>query len=172
MTERPLLFSTPHGSHLYGLAHAGSDRDTYAVYGNVPHKRAHWARQTIVGDQDQFSIDLGTWLHHCEIGVPQALEAMFSPIPTFDQLGPLRAGFRVGTAVIPRFMRTIRSFCADGSVKRRRHALRLSINARDLLHHGRYDPTMTPEDAKWATRIAESMAGDEVAGVAEAMIFR
>lgn len=172
MTDRPLLFSTPHGSHLYGTAHAGSDRDTYAVYGNVPHARAHWAKQTIVGDEDQFRIDLGTWLHHCEIGVPQALEAMFSPIPTYDQLGPLRAGFRVSTAVIPRFLRTVRHFSTAGTVKKRRHALRLALNAHDVLRYGRYDPTMTPEQIAWATRIAEAMPGDECAAVAEAMIFR
>lgn len=168
---RQLLFSTPHGSHLYGLATATSDRDTYEVYTSVPHARAGWAHQSIDGAHDTFRIEFGTWLTQCHAGVPQALEAMFSPMPTYDAIGPFRAGFRVGTHVIPTFLRTIRHFAAAGDLKRRRHALRLGLNARDVLRYGRYSPVMNHAEVAWATRVAERLHGDEAAGVAEASIF-
>ncbi len=38
--ENHVLFKTPHGSHLYGLAHADSDKDFYTVLDKVPTARA------------------------------------------------------------------------------------------------------------------------------------
>lgn len=169
---RTLLFSTPHGSHLYGTATPTSDRDTYEVYTSVPHVRAGWAHQSIAGGDDRFRIEFGTWLHQCHAGVPQALEAMFSPVASYDAIGAFRAGFRVGSTVVPTFLRTIRHFTATGDLKRRRHALRLGLNARDILRYGRYNPALTAEDLAWVTRMAERLHGDEAAAVAESVIFR
>lgn len=163
---RQVLFSTPHGSHLYGLAHAGSDRDRYTVVTRVPHipqrTRARYARQTIRGDDDEFVIDLSTWLQLCERGVPQALEAMWSQSATIDLIGPFRASYRVGTAVIPTYLRTIRSFARADGFKRRRHAARLALNARDILTHGHFNPLLTPAQADWASWVAENLDGDEL----------
>lgn len=42
-----LIFSTVHGSHLYGLAHEGSDLDVYEVYeGKADNLRPYCAAAT------------------------------------------------------------------------------------------------------------------------------
>lgn len=46
MEHRTLLF-TEHGSHLYGLNHADSDKDSYRVY--LDHSRHSRALQTLEG---------------------------------------------------------------------------------------------------------------------------
>jgi hypothetical protein len=165
---RELLFSTPHGSHLYGLARPDSDRDTYEVYTTIPHARAKWARQTIAGDSDVFRIDYSTWLHQCSIGVPQALEAAFSRQATFDLIGPFRAGLRVGTTAHERYLRTIKTFALDprnmvdgAAFKRRRHALRLALQGRQLARTGRFDPTLSPADAEWCTELTRLLEDDD-----------
>lgn len=157
-----VLFSTPHGSHLYGLATPTSDRDTYAVVTRAQHvpqrSRARYARQTIDGAEDTFTIDLSTWLLLCAKGVPQALEAMWSQAPTVDRIGAFRAAYRATPAVLPTYERTIASFIRAGDFKRRRHALRLALNARDIAHHGRFNPTLTPQTAETITVLAEGLA--------------
>lgn len=164
--KRTVLFSTPHGSHLYGLAHAGSDHDTYTVVTRLPHvahngTRARYARQTIRGDQDEFVIDLSTWLLLCEKGVPQALEAMFSPRPTVDLIGPFRAAYRATPAVVPTYLRTISSFTRSGDWKRRRHAARLALNMRSILRHGRFNPELDPTEVVFATACATLHEDDD-----------
>lgn len=172
---RTVLFSTPHGSHLYGLAHAGSDRDRYTVVTRLPHveqrSRARYARQTISGEDDEFVIDLSTWLQLCEKGVPQALEAMWSRVATVDSIGDFRAGYRAGTAVLPTYLRTIRSFAKADDFKRRRHAARLAINARQILERGHFNPLMTSSEAAWATRIAETLSGDDLVAHIESSVW-
>lgn len=163
---RMVLFSTPHGSHLYGLAHAGSDRDRYTVVARLPHvdqrSRARYARQTINGAGDEFVIDLSTWLQLCEKGVPQALEAMWSRTPTVDLLGDFRSSYRAGTAVIPTYLRTIRSFARADGFKRRRHAARLALNARAIIEDGHFNPLLTPEQIAWTTQVASEHEGEEL----------
>ena len=164
---REVLFSTPHGSHLYGLAHEGSDRDTYTVVTRAPHveqrSRARYARQTIKGSEDEFVIDLSTFLLLCDKGVPQALEAMWSQSPTVDLLGALRGGYRASTPVIGTYLRTIKSFARAGDYKRRRHALRLALNARDILHFGFFNPRLTESDAQLVSRLAHREDAEDVA---------
>lgn len=159
MTERQVLFSTPHGSHLYGLARPDSDRDTYTVVSRLPHvshngTRSRYAKQTIKGNDDVFVIDLSTFMLLCEKGVPQALEAMWSQSPTVDMIGDLRASYRASTAVLPTYMRTIKSFIKADDYKRRRHALRLALNANSIREFGFFNPTLTEKEAKVISELA------------------
>lgn len=156
---REVLFSTPHGSHLYNLAHADSDRDTYTVVTRSPHvqhngTRARYAKQKIRDGEDAMVLDLSTFMLLCDKGAPQALEAMFSPSPTTDLIKNLRGSYRVSTAVLPTYLRTIKHFTLAGDFKRRRHALRLAMNANELDRTGRFNPTLTSMQAEVITKLA------------------
>lgn len=137
-----VLFRTPHGSRLYGLHHEGSDDDFFVVVDKVKTKKKKYARQSIVDNVDTTTLDLGTWLHYCEMGVPQSLEAMFSTAPVVDRLPALRAGYRAGTGTWSRYLRTIKSFANEGTYKHKRHALRLAMNLRVMAKTGRFNPTL------------------------------
>lgn len=156
---REVLFKTVHGSRLYGLAHAGSDEDFYTVVSKKPYTgkgqgKARYAKQTIVGDEDSMIVDFGTWVEMCRSGVPQALEAMFSDMTVGDdRIADFRRGFRVGTEVYERYFRTIKSFALaeDDTRKKRRHALRLALNLNEMARTGRFNPTLSAEDARYIT---------------------
>lgn len=145
------LFRTVHGSRLYGLAHADSDDDFYSVLDKVKTARAKYAKQKIVGDQDTMTVDFGTWLDMCRDGVPQALEAMFSQMPLVDEIADFRLQFRVSTGASDRYLRTITNFCMTQDPKRKRHGLRLALNMYDFTRGGRFNPTLTPNEADYVT---------------------
>ena len=173
--EREVLFKTVHGSRLYGLSHAGSDWDYYTVvtkrvsdtrFGR--QTRAKYAKQKITGDQDSMVIDFGTWVEQCRSGVPQALEAMFSAMPVGeDRIADFRRGYRVGTEVFERYFRTIKSFALaeDDGIKKRRHALRLALNLNELARTGRFNSTLSAEDARYITNMAHK-SHEDVYGLA------
>jgi hypothetical protein len=154
------LFSTPHGSRLYGLATPTSDHDTYTVLETQRNSRRRYAKQTIVGDLDDMVVDLPTWLAQCAAGVPQALEAMFSRVPTHDELTALRAGYRVTTQAWDKYLRTISNFIyvanekASKNYKSKRHALRLAVNMNEFRAKGYFNPTLTPELRDFVTEYA------------------
>lgn len=61
----------------------------------------------------------------------------------------MRWSFRPGTATtVGTYARTIKSFSFAPDFKRRRHALRLAANLRDLLEHGRFDLRLQPGQAR------------------------
>jgi len=155
MNDKTVLFKTVHGSHLYGLAHEHSDNDTYTVLDKVKTSRARYAKQHISDNDDSMVVDFGTWLGMCVNGVPQALEAMFSSMALEDSIAEFRAGYRVSTGALERYLRTITSFCMTQDPKRKRHGLRLALNAFDFQRTGRFVPTMTPNEADWATEVAK-----------------
>lgn len=164
---REVLFKTVHGSKLYGLSHAGSDDDFYTVVtkaGNTTnHTRKKYAKQKITGNEDSMVVDLGTFLEMCRNGVPQALEAMFSDMTIGeDRIADLRRGFRVSTETYERYYRTIKSFALseDDGIKKRRHALRLALNLRDIGRYGRFNPTLSPEDVAYITDMAHKTHED------------
>lgn len=133
------IFETIHGSHLYGLAHAESDVDTYRVILDKVK-----SKHTISGDQDITVVSLDKFLLQAGKGNPQALEAMFSPIPTLDEISALRSAFRPNLAeTIHTYSRTIRNF-SYGDRKQQRHALRLALNVNDLYEHGYFNPRIPP----------------------------
>lgn len=153
--EKTVLFKTVHGSRLYGLNHADSDEDFYTVVDKVKTARARYAKQTITDDEDSMVVDFGTWLGMCVNGVPQALEAMFSEYVVYDSIEDFRYGYRVSTGASERYLRTITSFTMTQDPKRKRHGLRLALNMYDFQRTGRFNPTMTRQEAEWATEQAK-----------------
>ena len=156
-----LLLSTPHGSRLYGLAHADSDFDRFEVYGYEKFK----PKQKITGDQDVTKASLDRFLRYCDKGVPQYLEAMFSQMATVDNMAGIRETYVPNmTNVRDTYKRTIKSFWLNGveedDFKRRRHAWRLWYNLDEMEKAGRFDPTLydtaidainirSDKDSKW-----------------------
>lgn len=146
-----VLFKTVHGSHLYGLAHSQSDNDYYTVVDKVKTNRAKYAKQRIVDGEDSMTVDFGTWVNMCWIGVPQALEAMFSQQALEDKIAPFRSQFRVSTRASERYIRTITSFTMTQDPKRKRHGLRLALNMYDFQRAGRFNPSLSPNEADYIT---------------------
>lgn len=150
------LLTTVHGSHLYGLATQESDLDLYRVV-DAPAGRA---RHRVRDGLDTTVVPLGTSVQQCSDGVPQALEALFSPLADRGPLDSYRAAYRVGSdAMASRYLRTIRAFALEdryppesrNSFKRRRHAFRLALNLDQALRHGRFNPTLSEEQAERCT---------------------
>lgn len=160
------LLTTVHGSHLYGLDHQGSDLDTYSV---ILGRHPNFARQVKRGDDDQMTLSLNRFAQMVESGVPQALEALWSPSAMIDPdyrpyLSALRPGFHETRM---RYRRTILNFAfgqggRTGSAaervnpqKLRRHALRLALNLADYSRFGRFNPSLTPTDRLWVLTSAD-----------------
>lgn len=165
-----VLFKTIHGSRLYGLHHADSDYDYYTVVDKVKTAKARYSTQTIVDSQDSLVIDFGTWVDLCTKGVPQALEAMFSPVPEVDDIADFRRGFRVGTQVYDTYLRTIKSFALAEGYKRKRHALRLALNMAELGRSGRFNPRLSDEDVKYISAMAHK-SHEDVYGLAKCIAW-
>lgn len=164
MPFKPLL-RTVHGSHLYGLAREDSDLDVYEVVPDNYTDRLRYAKQTIVDGVDTFQVDLSTWLHYCEIGVPQACEAMFSQKADIDLIRGLRASFRLTSQSWSTYLRVMKSFALhEGhdrfALKRRRHALRLAFNLRDIRAKGWFNPTLDSTTARNITQAAFGKTND------------
>jgi predicted nucleotidyltransferase len=150
--EKNVLFKTVHGSHLYGLNHPGSDTDYYMVVmpeSNSSHRKT---KQTIVDGIDTVKNSLSHFLELAETGSHQALEAMFSEKTVGDPIEALRRNFYVGTNVFNIYERTIRNFALSQDFKRRRHALRLTINLNEMMKRGRFNPTLEPKIADVITQ--------------------
>lgn len=133
------LYRVEHGSHLYGLDHAGSDLDTYIVLSGKGK-----SKQTIKGNDDLIVHSLDSFLIQAHNGVPQALEAMFAPSEavSHSEIDYLRNSFvATGSEVIDRYVRTIYNFSL-GDSKRRTHGARLAFNLRDLISYGRFNPKL------------------------------
>jgi predicted nucleotidyltransferase len=171
---RQVLFKTVHGSRLYGLAHADSDDDFYTVVSKDQtdnrwgrQTKARYAKQKISGNEDSMVVDFGTWVEMCKNGVPQALEAMFSDMALEDNIAEFRRSFRAGPTAWERYYRTIKSFALaeDDSIKKRRHALRLALNLSEMARTGRFNPTLSAEDARYVTNMA-TKSHDDVYGLA------
>lgn len=173
MSEYTTLFKTVHGSHLYGLAHAASDNDYYEVINRPSGARKHYAKQSIVDGIDTMKVNLHGFVSMANEGVPQALEAMFSPLAMgTDHIAAYRHAYRVGlTNMLTTYRRTIANFVAGnpqgttlremtdemrrGDFKRRRHALRLALNFAQAAEYGRFNPTLSAEQAQYATDLAQ-----------------
>lgn len=158
-----LIFETIHGSHLYGFAHEGSDRDYYRVYegdGDTLH-------QSITDGVDVVRGDLAAFVLRAESGSHQSCEALFSQEKRWgpgmqEKWGPYLNGFRVsGGEAFAKYERTIRKFCF-GDFKRRRHAVRLSWNLQDLRAYGRFNPRLTEAQVDAATFGAVTVQGEDL----------
>lgn len=158
-TTSETILLTPAGSKLYGLDHAGSDNDTYRVIPTLQNGRARNITQSVVDGEDEIIIDFKTFAWYAYNGQPQALEAMFSPIATIDHLEEFRNAFYAGLnydTMIGRYRRTITSF-AHGNFKKRRHALRLTLNMEEAIaNRGRFNPRLSEKDREMITEMAMS----------------
>lgn len=153
-----VLFKTIHGSRLYGLNTDSSDEDYYVVTPTRKVSRQINAKQTIIGDQDVVAVDFKSFTTLAQKGVPQALETMFSQASKSDFFEDYRQNYYASDPeVIHTYMRTIKSFSLTerDPFKRKRHALRLSLNLEELMYTGRFNPTLKPEDAMRITRLAK-----------------
>lgn len=172
------LLLTPTGSHLYGMAHAGSDQDFYritpdtyfwnAIGASPTGNRKRMARQHINNGIDEITLAFGTFARFAFDGIPQALEAMFSEQCIIDELTEFRNSFYAGTgmdSMREKYRKTIRSF-AHGDFKQRRHALRLSINLEEAMQSGgRFNPTLKPEQITTITEMAASNPASFIKGL-------
>lgn len=157
-----LLFKTVHGSRLYRLAHENSDLDYYQVVETKRNRKARYAKQSIIDGVDTTTVDFGTWVNMCQSGVPQACEAMFSSMAVVDEISEFRNAFRIGPGVRDKYFRTIDNFLTEPDFKRNRHALRLTLNLRDALRYGRFNPTLSARAAVWVTFHAKHMPFNEL----------
>jgi hypothetical protein len=170
-----ILLETIHGSHLYGLATATSDRDSYRVIESTDSRKRRNVKQKISGDEDVITTTLSDFVADAANGNPKALEAMFSPLAS----GPLKAfadGYYLNpTTFIKHYHRIVRDFAYLGmndeycraqlivglgdrfkkvgkttrpelQVKYRRHATRLLLNMDTGLKDGRFNPVLSDEE--------------------------
>lgn len=152
-----VLFKTIHGSKLYGLARKGSDDDFYVVTPTRKVSRQINAKQRIDGLNDVTSMDFASFVTLANKGVPQALETMFSRKSVSNFFEDFRQNyFASDPTVVHTYMKTIKSFSLSEKdpYKRKRHALRLSLNLEELLYTGRFNPTLSHSNALRITRLA------------------
>jgi hypothetical protein len=147
---------TVHGSHLYGLSHTGSDRDTFYVYGYDKFK----PRQKVCGGEDNLVASYDSFMRYCDKGVPQYLEAMWSRQAVLDRMPFDRLRYRPTMALAREtYVRTVKSFWLTGldndDRKRRRHAVRLALNLRSMEETGLFDPTLTDAEREYANKMCD-----------------
>lgn len=162
--ERNLIFSTLHGSHLYGLSHEGSDEDWYEVYEGPGTN----LKQTIEGKHDVVRGDLTAFLTRASSGAHQSAEALFSKQKDWapgmeDKWGPFLNGFRLGGEAFLKYERTIRKFAHSEDFKKRRHSVRLAYNLWEMkVSGGRFDPRIHPTYQTLATGFAGALQGEDL----------
>lgn len=158
-----LIFSTVHGSHLYGLAHEESDRDVYYVY----EGRGTKLRQSMSGADDSVRGTLDAFLKRAYTGSHQSVEALFSREKVWasgmqEKYGAMLDRLYIeGGEVFAKYERTIKKFCY-GDFKQRRHACRLRLNLQSLRECGRFDPRLTETEKILCGGYAKVAEGDEL----------
>jgi len=139
-----VLLKTIHGSTLYGLNHADSDEDYYVVTPTNRISKAINAKQTIIDGVDTLAVDFASFVELSHKGVPQALEAMFSRKSKSEFFEEYRNSYFAADPEVQRtYMRTIKNFSFSDTFKLRRHSLRLAYNLNEMMHTGRFDPTLS-----------------------------
>lgn len=161
-TSNEVIFSTIHGSRLYGLDHEGSDHDDFIVTTSDREKARH--RHT--EDYDVVTVGWDSFLTKALSGSHQSLEALFSPFKVWEshfEYQPFVENLRInGSDVFEKYERTIHKFCF-GDYKMRRHACRLTLDLRSLRFAGRFNPRLTPAGVGWVSRTAHQQ-GEELWG--------
>lgn len=142
-----VLLRTVHGSHLYGLAHEGSDKDIYEVFETTRTARKRNIKQTIEDTIDKTRVDLSTFMVMVDNCVPQALEALWSPVADIDKINEFRYSYQVNRSqMYDRYIKTAINFASHSDDKRRRHGLRLLLNLGHTLEFGRFNPQLSHMD--------------------------
>lgn len=144
LNKHDILFTTIHGSNLYGLAHENSDLDNYIIVADKNGKKVK-PQQTIVNNIDTTLIGLSYFMKQIHKGVPQALEALYSPYAEIDLLTWRHNYFCNSSEVVDTYLRTIKSFILDErhDYKYKKHALRLTYNLNDILQQGFFSPVLS-----------------------------
>lgn len=159
------LLKTIHGSHLYGLAHTNSDEDWYVV------TLGGRSKQGIIDGIDTNQVTLEQFQKSIAKGVPQAVEALYSPYAEFDpQWEQYFRSLRPGAELIQTYRRTIINFGVNwggrhgaaldrakstDKVKLRRHAFRLCINLSQFVSSGVINPVLTDTQKNTISDAAE-----------------
>lgn len=161
-----MIFSTIHGSKLYGLDHGESDTDLYEVYEGASTTLTHRKDE----DLDIVSGSLTAFLLRAYSGSHQSCEALFSPVKEWQPGMEAKWGAMIANVVIAggdvyeKYERTIRNFCY-GTHKERRHAVRLSYNLQELRQVGRFNPVLDWGQAMFADAMAGYYRDDELAHI-------
>lgn len=101
---------------------------------------------------------MSTFTRYADMGVPQALEAMFSNCAEIDLIEDFRLSYRANIAEMRnRYVRTIKAFALHDEFKRRRHAFRLCLNLTEAMDTGRFNPRLKEEDALRITLDADRL---------------
>mgnify|MGYP006356908737 FL=1 len=163
-----VIFTTIHGSRLYGLHHAGSDHDSFTVVTDKHDFGDRPTRQTVrgFGDhvRDDITFTLREFMKRADNGSHQALEAMFSPVKEWPNQKHMYRRYIeswvIGSPdVFAAYERTIRKFAFE-DFKRRRHGVRLAQNLKALREFGRFNPRMTVAQIQEANEYATTMSGN------------
>lgn len=154
-----LLFRSYAGSILHGLATSSSDIDIFEVYSEgfgIPSSSHELKReiQTIKGKDDVTKITLSRFMQRSMEGSHQCLDAMFSSIPEVDKISALRKSFYCGNNTVETFRRSIREMAFQKVPKKRRHAVRVTLNLIQIMERGRYEPQLTDEEKKFTDEIS------------------
>lgn len=155
-----MILRTLHGSHLYGTATSDSDIDWYEV-GLIGKNRQGVDENKV----DTTFLNLTTFTRQVFEGVPQALEALYSPYkvvnPTWQPfIGSLRPDYR---RTLDTFERTVRNFMGwsydlrPSTEKRRMHAIRLAYERASFAKFGSFDPVLP----SWAADMFQRQAATE-----------
>lgn len=153
MNIRTLLVSK-HGSHLYNLARPQSDLDLYVIY-EFPFKiyrPKKLATQSITDESDTMKIEIERFKNLCLKGVPQALEALYSPeqywLDSHDKWPKLSEEIKDYISankneILSTYKRTAMNFMLKDDFKKNRHAFRLIINASEFDLVSRITPNLS-----------------------------
>ena len=154
------ILETVHGSHLYRLNHADSDLDYFLVVESSNRTRA---THKITEDQDYTQMSLDRFLENVFKGSHQSCEALFSPLATIDpRYQPMFERMRItGSDVFMRYRRTIHAF-SYGTMKHRRHAVRLGFNLADLKRDGRFNPQLTDDQRTKVVVLSQVYGGQSL----------
>lgn len=163
-----MIFTTMHGSHLYGLAHRTSDIDIWTVLLHSGDRK--YSEQTMGNRSDATFFDMTRFLNAVSQGSPQAVEAIFSREALIHpSYRAFFRGLRPGIeAARSSYYRTILNFSLkfgnrshqlmieamreragdDRSLNKLRiHGMRLISNLNDLNRYGQFDPRLTEHQA-------------------------
>jgi len=152
------ILETVHGSHLYGLNHSDSDRDIFRVVDTLGR-----TKHNVTEESDLTQMSLDRFLENVFHGSHQSCEALFSPVAVVDpKYRPLFSGIRVtGADVFARYRRTIHAF-SYGTMKQRRHAVRLGFNLADLKRYGRFNPQLSDDQKTKVIVVSQLYSGQSL----------
>lgn len=135
-----VIFSTIHGSYLYGTAHRDSDVDIFIVRESGKNK------STNIDNVDVQVLNLETFLRLAQTGCHQAVEALYSPYKKFTN-SPYRfliEHLRVSPyGFAKKALSAAKAFRAGGTAKGLQHSHRLEESAQQMLC-GKYSPVWKP----------------------------